>query len=278
MSSIGVFDSGFGGLSILKALRQVLPQYDYVYLGDSRRNPYGNRSDETILDWTRECVDFLMREKGCHLIIVACHTASNVALRSLQRDYLPNSPWPERRILGVTIPLIEAACKIARYRVGILATKATCRSGGFVVEMHKRRPELQVFQQAAPLLVGMVEEGLQKSPECNRLMRRYLNPLKRQAIDTLILGCTHFPLLYRDFCAKAGNSIKVLDSGKVVSLSLLDYLKRHPEIEQSLKQSHTCSYLTTDDPKSFSEQGKMFLGQTFSASKIWVEGSYCAPF
>ncbi len=278
MASIGVFDSGFGGLSILKALRRALPQYDFVYLGDSRRNPYGSRSDETILEWTQECVDFLMRQMGCSLIIVACHTASNVALRSLQRDYLPKSPWPERRILGVTIPLIEAACQTARFRVGVLGTKTTCRSGGFIVEIHKRRPELQVFQQAAPLLVGMIEEGLQKSPECKRLLRRYLNPLKQKAIDTLILGCTHFPLLFRDFCAKAGTSIKVMDSGVIVGQSLIDYLKRHPEMDERLQKNGVCTYFTTDDPMNFADQGRMFLGQSFVANKVSVEGNFCAPF
>jgi glutamate racemase len=264
---IGVFDSGFGGLSIFKAIELDLPQYDYLYLGDSRRVPYGNRSPETVLDWSREAVEFLFAQ-GCKLIVIACHTASNVALRSLQQDFLPTSPYRDLRILGVTIPIVEEACLVAKKKIGILATRGTCKSRGFEIEIRRRRSDLQVFHNPAPLLVPLIEEGWQDSMECRRILKKYLTPLRQQQVDTVVLGCTHYPLILDLVRKKSGTRVQVPDPAKAVSLRLSDYLQRHPEIESLLTRSGVRQFLTTDDPQLFQELGWRFLGRKFEAHRV----------
>lgn len=264
---IGVFDSGFGGLCILAGMQKALPEHDFLYLGDSRRNPYGARSSATIYEWSRESVDWMFAQ-GCELIILACHTASNSALRRLQQEYLPISPYADRRILGVTIPLVEEASKIAKKRVGVLATRASCLSGSFETEIAKRNRDLKVFCHAAPVLVSIIEEGMSKSPEARRLLRKYLAPLKMASVDTLILGCTHFPAMEEDFRRKVGKNIRVISSPHVVGSSLKDYLKRHPGIDQKIGKNRQCVFYTTEDANRFEEHGKAFLGQSFQASSV----------
>jgi len=264
---IGVFDSGFGGLCIYRQIEKVLGDYDLIYLGDSKRVPYGSRSDETVHEWTEEAVDFLF-EKGCQLIIIACHTASNLALRRIQQEYLPKSPYSDRRVLGVTIPIVEGVCRIARKKVGVVATRSTCRSRGFETEIKKLRPDLEVFHNPAPLLVPIVEEGLSRSPECKRTIKRALRPLQDKQIDTLLLGCTHYPLLHELFEKRAGKAITVPYTPTLVTDSLQDYLKRHPEIEKKLEKKAIRKIMTTDDPRDFETMGRGFLGRSFEALKV----------
>lgn len=263
---IGVFDSGFGGLSILKEFLARLPQYDYLYLGDSARTPYGNRSPEVIYEWTCEAADYLFKQ-GCELIILACFTASANALRRLQQEWLPKH-YPDRRVLGVLIPLAEEAAKISKGHIGILGTRATVSSGALEVEIKKKLTDVKIFSQAAPLLVPLIEEGWQNRPETKRIVRYYLRPLKEKKIDTLLLACTHYPLLKRQIAETIGKQIKIIDTGKTVALSLADYLKRHPEIESKLKKSRQLRILTTDRPEEFERLGSKFLGQNFKAQKI----------
>ena len=284
---IGVFDSGFGGLSILKEFLARLPQYDYLYLGDSARAPYGNRSPEVIYNWTREAAVYLFIQ-GCEIIILACFTASANALRRLQQEWLPKH-YPDKRILGVLIPLAEEAAKISKGHIGILGTRATINSGALTTELKKRPPlgspprhsvlghpqtrragraDLEIYSQAAPLLVPLIEEGWQNRPETKRIVRYYLRPLKEKKIDTLLLACTHYPLLKRQITEAVGKQIKIIDTGKTVALSLADYLKRHPEIETKLKKSGQLRILTTDRPEEFERLGSKFLGQNLKAQKI----------
>ena len=287
---IGVFDSGFGGLSILKEFLARLPQYDYLYLGDSARAPYGNRSPEVIYNWTREAADYLFKQ-GCEIIILACFTASANALRRLQQDLNTGTlkHANTKRILGVLIPLAEEAAKISKGHIGILGTRATINSGALTTELKKRPPlgspprhsvlghpqtrragraDLEIYSQAAPLLVPLIEEGWQNRPETKRMVRYYLRPLKGKKIDTLLLACTHYPLLKRQIAETVGKQIKIIDTGKTVALSLADYLKRHPEIESKLKKSGQLRILTTDRPEEFERLGSKFLGQNLKAQKI----------
>lgn len=264
---IGVFDSGFGGLSIFREIRNHLPEYDFIYLGDSQRVPYGNRAPETVYGWTEQAVQFLF-EQGCGLIIVACHTASNVALRAIQQKYLPSSPFEKRRVLGVTIPIVEEVCHIAKKRVGILATRGTCKSNRFRDEILARRPELSIFQQPAPLLVPLIEEGYIKGVECTRILKKYLIPLKNQQIDTLVLGCTHYPLIIDLVRRRAGKQVQVPDPASFVAKSLYSYLQRHEEINQVLIRNGKSIFMTTDDVEHFERMGEKFLGSSFKAVKV----------
>lgn len=264
---IGVFDSGFGGLSIFRQIRDFLPSYDFIYLGDSRRVPYGNRSPETVTEWSREAVEFLFA-MNCKLIIIACHTASNVALRTLQQKYLPGSPYSDLRILGVTIPIVEEVCAVAREKVGVLATRGTCRSRRFEEEILNRREDLKVFHHEAPLLVPLIEEGYTSGVECTRILKKYLNPLKNLQVDTLVLGCTHYPLILDLVRHKVGKQIKVPDPAKIVATSLCSYLSRHPEIEKSLSKNSQSIFMTTDDTSHFEKMGRRFLGASFQAQRV----------
>ena len=228
---IGIFDSGLGGLIILKEIIKKLPQYDYIYLGDSARVPYGNRSQETIYKFTQQAVDFLFKQ-DCQLIIIACNTASAEALRKIQQEWLPQN-YPERRVLGVIRPVVEKAAKVSLKRVGVIGTKATINSQAYIKELGNLNSQLEVIQQATPLLVPLVEEGWENSDITKKVLRKYLRPLKLAKIDTLILGCTHYPILFKQIQGIMGKT-KVLHSGEIEADSLADYLHRHPEIESKL--------------------------------------------
>jgi glutamate racemase len=261
---IGVFDSGFGGLTILRGFLDKLPEYDYVYLGDNARAPYGNKSEEVIYNYTREAVDFLFR-RGCELVIVACNTASAKALRRIQQEYLVQS-YSTKRVLGVIIPVAQAAADIkGASRIGIIGTRATIESGAYEVELKKLNPQTEIFKQACPLLVPLVEEGWIKRPETKKILKKYLRPLKDKKIDALILGCTHYPVLIKDIESIMGKRVKVLNSPVIVAEKLADYLKRHPEIESGLGKNPLSGgkrlFFTTDDEKRFKEIGKRFLGE-----------------
>jgi len=255
---IGVFDSGFGGLTVLKAFLNRLPHYDYAYLGDNARTPYGNKSQAVIYGYTRQAVEFLFA-RGCALVILACNTASAKALRRIQQEFLPGA-YPDRRVLGVVIPLAEAGVDASRYgRIGVIGTRATIESGVYEQELAKLSPEVRVFGQACPLLVPLVEEDWVGKPETNLILKKYLSRLKRKKIDTLILGCTHYPFLRKHIERIMGKNCRVLSGPETVSDKLIDYLRRHPEIEERLSRERTASFFTTDDPGRFKLLGQKFL-------------------
>ncbi|MFA5154828.1 MAG: glutamate racemase [Patescibacteria group bacterium] len=257
--SIGVFDSGLGGLSVLKYFLQELPEYHYVYLGDTARLPYGGKSPETIYRYAREAVDFLF-QAGCRLVIIACNTASSQALRRLQQEYLP-AKWPDRRVLGVIRPLAEIIAGNEKIRtVGIIGTRATVDSAAYPLELHKLRPELKVEQAAAPLLVPLIEEGWMAKPETKMILKKYLRPLKMKKVDALILGCTHYPFLYREIRQIMGARVSLPHPGTVIAGALADYLRRHPELGLTPARPASRRYYTTDDPQRFRVLGEKFLG------------------
>lgn len=261
---IGVFDSGYGGLTVLKELVKTMPQYDYLYLGDNARAPYGIRSVETVKQFSEEAVHYLF-QAGCKLIIIACNTVSSVALRHLQEKYLRQPGATDRKILGVIRPLAEAAVKASKSgRIGIVGTTSTIASKSYDIEIKHLKPDSKVYKQACPLLVPLVEENWHNRPETKIILKKYLRYLKTCNIDTLILGCTHYPFLHRDFCRIMGKNVNVLNSGEIIAKSLKNYLERHPEIEKSLSKKGNCSYLTTDDCKKFKQIGAAFLGYTLN--------------
>jgi glutamate racemase len=263
---IGVFDSGYGGLTVLKELLRQLPQYDYIYLGDNGRAPYGGHDAETILSFSRQAVEHLFSQE-VKLIVVACNTVSAVALRALQEEYIVKPQRKDRNILGELFPLIEKAVKLSKTkRIGVVGTRATVASEAYVHELKKIAPEGQIVQQACPLLVPFIEEGWDQKPEAKMILKKYLRPLKSHNLDTLILGCTHYPLMHAAFQRIMGKNVHVLDTGPTVAKSLADYLERHPEIENGLSKRTTeqgtkCRFLTTGDPERFRELGSRFLGQ-----------------
>jgi glutamate racemase len=255
---IGVFDSGLGGLTVLKAFLTKLPRYDYIYLGDNARAPYGNKSQAVIYAYTRQAVEFLFA-RGCILVILACNTASAKALRRIQQELLP-ARYPDRRVLGVVIPLAEAGVDGSRYRrIGVIGTRATIESGVYEQELAKLRPDLKVVGQACPLLVPLVEEDWVGKPETNMILKKYLYRIKRKKIDTLILGCTHYPFLQKDIERIMGKNCRVLNGPDTVSDKLIDYLARHPEIEDRIGRNGTVAFFTTDDPGRFRVLGQKFL-------------------
>jgi glutamate racemase len=257
---IGVFDSGLGGLTIFKYFLKELPEYNYIYLGDNARLPYGAKSPETIYNYTREAVEFLF-EAGCNLIIIACNTASAQALRRLQQEYLPRH-YPERRILGVVRPLAETVANNPKYKkVGVMGTKATIASNAYKIELQKLNPALQVEQQSAPLLVPLIEEGWFKKPETKMILKKYLRPLKTKQIEALILGCTHYPFLYREVKKIMGQRIAVPHPGEIIAQSLKRYLTKHPDLNLRPETSPSRHYFTTDDPTVFKSLAEKFLEQ-----------------
>lgn len=259
-NKIGVFDSGLGGLTVLKYFLRDLPDYDYLYLGDNARLPYGEKSQETIYEYTHEAVDFLFAA-GCNLVIIACNTASSQALRRLQQEYLP-AAYPDRRILGVIRPLAEAIAgndKIGS--VGVIGTKATINSQAYGSELKKLKPELKIEQRSAPLLVPLIEEGWAHKPETKMILKKYLQPLKAKQIDALILGCTHYPFLHKEIDKIMGRRIFVPQPGEIIARSLADYLSRHEELGLKPTANPKHKFYTTDDPSLFKDLGERFLGR-----------------
>ena len=264
---IGIFDSGFGGLTVFKEIKKALPEYSYIYLGDNLRAPYGGRSQEAIYQFTVQAVDYLFKQ-GCKLIIIACNTASAESLRKLQQEWL-QSNYPDCRILGVIRPVVEEAVKESRFgRIGVVGTKSTIKSNAYEKELKIQNQRSKIYQQACPLLVPLIEEGMIKNIETKMFVKKCLRPLKEKQIDTLILGCTHYPLLMKEFVRQAGKQVKVLDAPKIIAEKLVDYLKRHSEIELKLQKKQTVKYLTTDSPEKFEELGGRFLGSKIKAEKI----------
>ncbi len=250
---IGVYDSGFGGLTVLAALRAKLPGFDFVYLGDSGRAPYGGRDVDTVLDYAEQCVERLL-EEGCRLIVVACHTVSCTALRHLQTRYTPDRQGP-RRILGVTIPTAETAVRRSAGHIGIIGTTRTVQSRTFVTEIHKLGPH-RVSAVAAPLLAPIVEEGWENTDIARQAVARYLSSFGD--IDTLVLACTHYPLLKDAFAAAVRPGIELLDPSPNIAESLLDWLDRHPGFVQP--NQGTLRALCTGHPAVFRSHANRFLG------------------
>jgi glutamate racemase len=263
---IGVFDSGFGGLTALKEFLKVLPDYDYIYLGDNARAPYGNKSDEVIYNYTKAAVDFLFKV-GAELIIIACHTASAKALRKIQQEYLPEN-YPDKRVLGVVVPIVEAAIKLSRYhKLGIIGTSATVNSGVYKKELEKLRSDLEIYQQACPLLVPLVEEGWAGKPEARMILKKYLRPLKVKQIDTLILGCTHYPFLIKDIIRIMGKNVKIVNPALAAAEKLVIYLAKHKDLEKKLGKNKNLVFYTTDEVNKFRELGRKFLGREIGEVK-----------
>lgn len=267
---IGIFDSGIGGLTVTKEVLKQLPEYQLLYLGDTARTPYGNRSQELIYQFTEQAVDYLFQQ-GCQLVIIACNTASSEALRKIQQEWLPKN-YPDRRVLGVIRPVVEEAVKESRFgRIGVVGTQGTISSNAYERELKTLKPEVKVIQQACPLLVPLIEEGQMRRPETMKILRNYLRPLKNQKIDTLILGCTHYSILFKQFQSACGKSIKVLDSAQIVVEKLKDYLKRHPEIEKKLEKGSSHRFLVTDITDKFHQNAESWLGQKIKLEKIKLE-------
>ncbi len=264
---IGVFDSGFGGLAVLREFLKVLPDYDYLYLGDNARIPYGTRSDTVVLKFTQQAVEYLFQQ-GCVLIILACHTASAKALRTLQQHYLPVH-YPANRVLGVVIPTVEEALtQSVSGRIGVIATEGTVASNSFKIELRKLNPAVQVFQQACPLLVPIIESGEQEGEVADLMLKKYLAPLAAQQIDTLILGCTHYSILKPKIKTLVHHQTQIICSGEVTAVKLADYLRRHPEIEGRLSRQGRRRYLTTDLTPRFQDLASLFMGEAIAAEVV----------
>ena len=263
---IGVFDSGFGGLVVLREFLQLLPEYDYLYLGDNARIPYGTRSDRVVMRFTEQAVDYLFRQ-GCRLIVLACHTASARALRRIQQQYLP-AHCPENRVLGVLIPTVEEALARSRSRrIGVIATEGTVTSQSFELELQKLDPEVQVLQQACPLLVPLIEAGEQDWEGTGMILRRYLAPFAGR-VDTLILGCTHYSILKDKIRAILAEGQELICSGQVAAAKLVTYLPRHPDLAARLSRGGTRRYLTTDLTPRFQQLASLFMGHPVNSEVV----------
>lgn len=270
---IGVFDSGYGGLTILSEIRRQLPEYDYIYLGDNARSPYGTRSFDVINDFTLQAVKYLF-EEGCPLVILACNTASAKALREIQQYYLPVSEDPTRRVLGVIRPTVEAIGQYTQTgHVGLVATPGTVSSHSYTTEIAKLFPEVHVQEQACPMWVPLVEYGESDKPGADYFVRSYTEELLSQdpEIDTLILGCTHYPLLRPKIREALPAHIQIIAQGELVASSLEDYLRRHPEMAKRLSQGGGISYRTTECPEKFEELASLFTGTSVDAQRVKID-------
>ncbi len=266
---IGIFDSGYGGLTILHGIRQLLPEYDYLYLGDNARAPYGPRSFDVVYEFTRQAVVKLF-EMGCHLVILGCNTASAKALRSIQQIDLPKID-PERRVLGVIRPTAEVIGSLTKTRhVGVLATEGTIKSESYNLEIRKLYPDIQVSGVACPFWVPLVEYNEADSPGADYFVKKRIDQIMRldAEIDTLILGCTHYPLLMPKILKYLPAGVRVVPQGEYVAESLKAYLERHTQMEQRCARGGTVSYLTTENPEKFKEQAQIFLHEPVEVENI----------
>ncbi|MBU1131877.1 aspartate/glutamate racemase family protein [Patescibacteria group bacterium] len=302
---IGIFDSGLGGLTILKEIKNRLPQYDYFYFGDTLHVPYGNRSDKAVYELTKKACDYLFA-RGCHLIILACNTASARALRKLQHEYLPAirgqvvagevpahkvvagldppllcpvPPLPEPHkniltknvnILGVIRPLIESIVNGVNEKVAVIGTRGTVNSKSYIEEIHKLNPKIKVEQAACPLLVPLIEENWLNRKETKSILRHYLRPLKLKQVETLILGCTHYPMLLKQIRSIMGKNCFVPNPGEIVAASLEDYLHRHSEMESRLTKNFERKYVVTDLNENFKQMAARFLDEKIEVEEITI--------
>jgi len=266
---IGIFDSGYGGLTVFKAIADRLPQYDYIYLGDNGRAPYGNRSFETIHQYTWECVQWFF-EQGCPLVILACNTASAKALRTIQKYDLPIA-HSDKRVLGVIRPTAEVINTYTKTgNVGVMGTRGTVNSGSYVMEINRFAPGVNVYQQACPMWVTLIENGEYENEGADYFIKLYLDQLLAQSaeIDTLLLACTHYPLLADRIRQFLPDHISLLSQGEIVAESLADYLQRHPEIETQLTKTGIKQFFTTDDTIDFDQHATNFFGAPVNAGYV----------
>lgn len=260
--NIGVFDSGLGGLSVFRDIMKELPQYNYIYLGDNARVPYGGRSKDLIYQLTKNAVDFLFRN-DCQLIILACNTASSNALQRLQQEYLPHN-YPDRRILGVIYPVVENVVSENVQRIGIMATRATVASNSYPKQIIRLAPNIRIFQVACPLLTPMIEEDEMEWAGFDLLIQKYIHPLLEENIDGLILGSTHYALITNKIKIHVPYFVKIISQGEVTANKLREYLNRHSEIEIKLAKNSRRIYFVTDLNQRFEKLTKLFLGEHFS--------------
>lgn len=266
---IGVFDSGYGGLTILEKIRQELPEYDYIYLGDNARTPYGTRSFDVVYKFTLECVTRLF-EMGCHLVILACNTASAKALRSIQQRDLPGLD-PGRRVLGVIRPTVEAVGSITRTKhIGLLATQGTVQSNSYPLEIAKLHDGIEVVQEACPMWVPLIENNEHESEGAGYFVRKNVQNLLAAdaAIDTVMLGCTHYPLLAEQIKALMPPDVQVISQGEIVARSLAGYLQRHPEMNAHCTKQGGIRYYTTESVEKFASSASIFLNENVQAEHI----------
>ena len=269
---IGIFDSGYGGLTILHGLRQLLPQYDYMYLGDNARAPYGSRSFEVVYKFTRQAVLKLF-SMGCHLVILGCNTASAKALRSIQQRDIPELD-PTRRVLGIIRPTAEVIGNITKgNHVGLLATEGTIKSQSYDLEIAKLWPDIKVSGVACPLWAAIVEANEADSPGADYFVKKRIEQLMRKDadIDTIILGCTHYPLLMNSIVKNLPDGVRVVPQGMYVAESLKNYLKRHQEVDKMITQGGTCQYLTTESEEKFKESAQIFLHEKVEVKHVDLE-------
>lgn len=267
---IGIFDSGYGGLTVFRSIAEKLPQYDYLYLGDNARAPYGNRSFETVYEYTLECVEWFFRQ-GCPLVILACNTASAKALRTIQQNDLPRLTDGDKRVLGVIRPTAEILGEYTGTgKVGVLGTKGTVNSGSYPAEIKKFYPGISVFQHACPLWVPFIENGLYQSEEIDPFIQKDLESLFAQddEIDTVLLACTHYPLLEKKIAKYLPEQVKLISQGPIVADSLAGYLQRHPELESQITQGKSKTFFTTDTAADFQEHATQFFGTAVKAQHL----------
>ncbi len=270
--AIGIFDSGYGGLTILSEIRALLPAYDYIYLGDNARAPYGNRSYDSVYAFTLEAVEWFFAQ-GCQLVILACNTASAKALRSIQQINLPTL-GSGKRVLGVIRPTAESLTGLsASNHIAILGTEGTIQSHSYEMEIEKLHPQLTVTGEACPMWVPLVENREYDKPGADYFVKQHISHLfeRDPLIDTIILGCTHYPLLMNKIRQYLPDNVKVIAQGKYVAASLKDYLQRHPEIAQQCTRQGTVQYYTTETPEKFNLQASLFLNEQIDARKTTLE-------
>ena len=266
---IGIFDSGYGGLTILHGIRQLLPQYDFLYLGDNARAPYGTRSFDVVYEFTRQAVERLF-QMGCQLVVLGCNTASAKALRTIQQNDLPQ--WdPQRRVLGIIRPTAEVIGTLTRTRhVGIFATEGTIKSESYNLEIAKLWPDIKVSGVACPFWVPLVEYNEADSPGADYFVKKRIDQLLRMdaEIDTIILGCTHYPLLLPKIHKYIPRGIRIISQGEYVADALQDYFEKHPEVEQRCTRGGNVHYLTTENPEKFKESAQIFLHEPVEVENI----------
>ncbi|WP_256004279.1 glutamate racemase [Pedobacter deserti] len=266
---IGVFDSGYGGLTVLKSIMGKLPKYDYLYLGDNARSPYGDHSFETVFQYTLECVEWFFNQ-GCQLVILACNTASAKALRTIQQRVLPFK-YPGRRVLGVIRPTAEViGTYTASGKIGVLGTRGTINSQSYLLEVRKFYPHIEVYQQSCPMWVPLVENNEHLEPGADYFVQKYIDLIFEQdnKIDCLLLACTHYPLLVPKIKQYIPVGVELIGQGEIVADSLCDYLRRHPEIANRLSTNGEVNFRTTGDSAAFDRQASIFFESTVKSSHL----------
>ncbi|MCY1519510.1 Glutamate racemase [compost metagenome] len=269
LSPIGIFDSGYGGLTVFKSIAAKLPGYDYIYLGDNARSPYGDHSFDTVYQYTLDCVEWLF-EQGCQLVILACNTASAKALRNIQQLVLPER-YPDKRVLGVIRPTAEVVGHYTQSgKIGVLGTRGTINSGSYLMEINHFYPDLEVFQQSCPMWVPLVENGEYSDEGADYFVRKYIDELHQQCneVDCILLACTHYPLLIPKIRELTGEKTTLLSQGDIVANSLAAYLERHPEMEIRLAKKGHRTYYTSGDVQAFEAHATLFLHYPVEARKM----------